>query len=144
MSDLLDRARETFARQTMMETFGAELLEAERGRVVIAAPIAAHLRQQAGFAHAALAFGIGDSAGGYAAWTTLPEGHDVLTIEMKINLLAPAVGARLIATGRVLRAGRRIITVLSEVDAEGEDGARKPVAVLMGTIMAVAPAGGAS
>lgn len=138
MSELLERAREAFARQTMMQTFGAELLEAAAGRVVLAAPIGEHLRQQADLAHAALTYGLGDSAGGYAAWTTLPEGSDVVTVEMKINLLAPAAGERLIATGRVLRAGPRIVTVMAEVDAEA-GGRRTPVAVLLGTVMPVTP-----
>ncbi|MRX51515.1 hotdog fold thioesterase [Paracoccus sp. S-4012] len=135
--DLEARIRASFARQTIMETFGGELLEVGRGSVVIAAPIAPHLLQQAGSAHAAVAFGLGDSAAGYSALTTMPEGSDVVTVEMKINLLAPAVGSRLIATGRVLRAGRRIVTVQSEVEAEAADGSRKPVAVMLGTMVPV-------
>lgn len=131
-----DRIRQSFAAQSMMTTLGAELVEIGEGRVVIAAPILPGSRQQHDFAHAALTFAIGDSAAGYAALTCLPEGQDVLTAEMKINLLAPAKGDRLVAVGRVEKAGRRLIVVSAEVFAEtGQD--RRRVAILQGTIMPV-------
>ena len=131
-----DRIRQSFAAQSMMTTLGAELVEIGEGRVVIAAPIRPGSRQQHDFAHAALTFAIGDSAAGYAALTCLPEGQDVLTAEMKINLLAPAKGDRLVAVGRVEKAGRRLIVVSAEVFAEtGQD--RRRVAILQGTIMPV-------
>jgi uncharacterized protein (TIGR00369 family) len=128
------RIRQSFAAQSMMATFGAELAEIGEGRVVIAAPILPGSRQQHGFAHAALTFAIGDSAAGYAALTLLPDEQEVLTAEMKINLLAPAKGDRLVAEGRVEKAGRRLIVVSAEVFAEtGTD--RRRVAILQGTIM---------
>ena len=131
-----DRIRQSFAAQSMMTTLGAELVEIGEGRVVIAAPILPGSRQQHDFAHAALTFAIGDSAAGYAALTCLPEGQEVLTAEMKINLLAPAKGDRLVAVGRVEKAGRRLIVVSAEVFAEtGQD--RRRVAILQGTIMPV-------
>ena len=67
MDDLERRLRDSFARQTMMQTLGATMVTAGLGRVVIAAPVASHVLQQQGAAHAALAFGLGDSAAGYAA-----------------------------------------------------------------------------
>ena len=130
------RLRASFARQTMMTTLGAEMARAAAGEVVIAAPIAPHLMQQQGAAHAGLAFSIGDSAAGYAALSVLPEGSEVVTVEMKINLLAPAVGARLVAEGRVVKAGRRIVVVASDVWAEGPAG-RKQVATMLGTMVPV-------
>ena len=101
MNDVEARLRGSFARQTMMQTLGAELEEAAEGRTRISAPIAPHVLQQQGFAHAALAFAIGDSAAGYAALSVLPDGAEVVTVEMKINLLSPATGDRLVAEGRL-------------------------------------------
>ena len=138
MNDVESRLRGSFARQTMMQTLGAELEEAARGRTRIAAPIADHVLQQQGFAHAALAFALGDTAAGYAALSVMPEGAEVVTVEMKINLLSPAVGDRLVAEGRVIRPGRRIVAVASDVFAEGAQG-RKHVATLLGTMVPVEP-----
>ncbi|MDH3264162.1 MAG: PaaI family thioesterase [Paracoccaceae bacterium] len=129
-----DEIAASFAAQGMMATLGAELVEAGAGRVVIAAPIRPEVGQQHGFAHAALAFALGDSAAGYAALSLMPDGAEVLTVEMKINLLAPAAGERLIATGEVVRAGRRISVVTAEVVAEA-DGHRRLVALLQGTMI---------
>ena len=96
------------------------------------------MSQQQGFSHAGLAWTIGDSAAGYAALSVLPAGAEVVTVEMKINLLAPAVGDRLVAEGRVLRAGRRIVVVAAEVWAE-TGGTRKHAATLLGTMLPVEP-----
>jgi uncharacterized protein (TIGR00369 family) len=133
---ILPRIQSSFDRQTMMQTFGATMLAAADGRCVIRAPILPTVRQQQGAAHAALAFGLGDSAAGYAALTLLPEEFEVMTVEMKINLLAPAVGDALEATGEVIRAGRRITVVRAEVVAL--DGPRRrSVALLQGTMIPV-------
>lgn len=109
------RVRESFARQTLMRTFGAGILELAPGRCVISAPILAIALQQQGAGHAGLAFAIGDSAAGYAALTVLPEGQEVMTAEMKINLLAPAIADRLIAEGSVIKAGRRLIVAKADI-----------------------------
>lgn len=135
-NDTATRLRASFARQTMMETLGATMDEAAAGRVVISAPVAPHLLQQQGAAHAGLAFSIGDSAAGYAALSVLPEGAEVVTVEMKINLLSPAVGQRLVAEGRVIRPGRRIVIVGADVFAE-TGSARKHVATMLGTMVPV-------
>lgn len=108
----------SFAAQGLMATLGAELVAVGAGRVVIAAPIRPEVGQQHGFAHAALAFALGDSAAGYAALSLMPEGGEVLTVEMKINLLAPAAGERLVATGEVVKPGRRVSVVRAEIRAE--------------------------
>lgn len=128
---------ENFARQGLMNTLGAELVSLGEGVAVIAAPIRPEVSQQQGAAHAGLAFSLGDSACGYAALTVLPEGADVVTSEIKINLLTLAVGERLRATGRVVRAGRRLIVVTGEVHAEQADGTDKLVAILQGTMVPV-------
>lgn len=130
------KIRESFAKQTMMSTLGASLESIRPGEVVIAAPVLEASRQQHGFAHAALTFAIGDSAAGYAALSLMDEAAEVLTVEMKINLLAPASGERLVATGRVVRPGRRILVVSATVVAES--GAQpKEVALLQGTMIPV-------
>ncbi len=130
------RIRESFARQTMMETLGASLAEIALGQITITAPILPTVLQQQGAGHAGLAFSLGDSAAGYAALSQMPEGAEVMTVEMKINLMSPALGERLIATGRVIRPGRRIMVVAADVWAETE-GARKHVAMLQGTMIPV-------
>ena len=137
LSDLKTAAiRASFAQQGMMQSLAATILDLAPGRVRIAAPIRAEVSQQQGFAHAALAFALGDSAAGYAALSLMPEGADVVTVEMKINLIAPALGERLVATGDVLKAGRRITVVRAEVVAEGPGGT-KTIALLQGTMMPV-------
>jgi uncharacterized protein (TIGR00369 family) len=131
--------RASFARQGMMATLGAELVEVGPGRVVIAAAVRPETAQQHGYAHAGLGWTIGDSAAGYSALSLLPKGWEVLTVEMKVNLLAPAAGVRLVAEGRVVRAGRRLMVVGSEVHAEAADGARRHVATMLGTMIPLAP-----
>ncbi len=126
------RIRQSFDAQDMMRTLGARLLQAADGRSVIEAPIVPGARQQQGYAHAGLTFAIGDSAAGYAALSLMPEDHEVLTVEMKINLLAPARDGPLRAEGQVIRAGRRLSVVRSRV-LEGET----EIAILQGTMIPV-------
>lgn len=135
-AERVDKIRKSFAAQSLMETFGAELREISPGRVAITAPILPTVRQQNGFAHAGLTFSLGDSAAGYAALSVMPDEADVLSVEIKINLLAPADGDRMIATGHVVKRGRRLVIVTAEVDVE-KDGIRKPVALLQGTMIPV-------
>ncbi|KGM49484.1 PaaI family thioesterase [Pseudooceanicola atlanticus] len=130
------RIRESFAKQAMMMTLGAELEAITTGEVSIRAPILPIARQHTGHAHAALSFAIGDTAAGYAALTVMPEGSEVVTAEIKINLLAPADGDYLLATGRVVKPGRRLVVVTSTVTAvTGTQ--RRDVAILQGTMMAL-------
>jgi uncharacterized protein (TIGR00369 family) len=113
------RIQNSFAAQTMMATLGAALDEVEEGRVVISAPILPTSLQQQGAAHAALPFAIGDSAAGYAALSVMEDGMEVVSAEVKINLLAPGLGLgdRLRATGKVVKAGKRLVVVTAEVHA---------------------------
>lgn len=132
------KIKDSFAAQSMMKTLGATLARVDEGRVDIHAPILEGSRQQQGFAHAGLTFAIGDSAAGYSALSLMPEDNDVLTVEMKINLLAPAAGERLVARGRVVKPGRRLMVVASEVFAV-TGGQEKQVALLQGTMIPLAP-----
>ncbi|RDW12937.1 PaaI family thioesterase [Paracoccus thiocyanatus] len=136
MNDLESRIRTSFDRQSMMRTLGAVLAQVEPGRITITAPILPTVRQQHGAGHAGLAFSIGDSAAGYAALTLMPEDAEVMTVEMKINLMSPATGDRLLAQGRVIRPGRRVMVVAADVWAETGD-RRKHVAMLQGTMIPV-------
>lgn len=133
---LEDRIRASFAAQSMMATFGAEIGEIGEGRAVIRAPIGANALQQQGFAHAGLAFALGDSAAGYSALTLMDDSHEVLTSEMKIHLLAPAKGERMVAEGSVVKPGRRLIIAKSDVYTEtGSE--RTHIATLLGTMVPV-------
>ena len=130
------RIANSFSRQSMMTSLHARLMIAHAGRCSITAPLLPHYRQQHGAAHAGVAFALGDSAAGYAALSLMPEGQEVMTVEMKINLLSPAVGERLEAVGEVVRAGRKLSVVRAEVVALQGD-ARKTVALLQGTMIGV-------
>lgn len=136
MTDLETRIRNSFDRQTMMRTLGASLSRIAPGEVVITAPILPTSLQQQGAGHAGLTFSIGDSAAGYAALSLMPEDAEVMTVEMKINLMSPALGDRLIAEGRVIRPGRRVMVVAADVWAETGE-IRKHVALLQGTMIPV-------
>lgn len=135
-SNITQKITASFARQSMMATLGATLDVIEPGHVVISAPILAGTQQQHGFAHAGLTFALGDSAAGYTALSVMPEDAEVLTAEMKINLLAPGKGDRLIAIGRVIKPGRRLVVAASDVYAE-DAGERTLIATLMGTLVPV-------
>ncbi len=135
--DFENRVRTSFAKQSMMASIGAEMVEVTQGSVTLSAPIGDGFRQQQGVAHGGLIFALGDSAAGYAALSVMEEGTEVMTAEMKINLLAPASG-RLIAEGRVLKAGRRLVVVAADVWDESETGSRRHVAALQGTMVPVA------
>ncbi|WP_407566411.1 PaaI family thioesterase [Streptomyces sp. 184] len=111
-----------------MSHLGARISRVEPGRVHIVLPGRPEVTQQHGYFHAGATSAIADSAGGYAAYTLFPEDADVLTVEYKINLLAPAVGDRLEAVGTVLKSGRTLTVCGLEVYGHRDDGARKLVA----------------
>ena len=120
-----------------MQTLGARIEKIETGEVVLSMRPDPKMGQQHGVVHAGATFALGDSASGYAALTQMPEGQEVMTVEMKINLLAPATGTRLIATGRVVKPGKRLVITRCDIEAEAEDGTRKTVAILQGTMIPV-------
>ncbi len=131
---IVERVRESFARQGVMATFRADLAEVANGRVAIAVPIEPHLSQQDGFLHAGVVVTVLDSACGYAALTLMPDDAEVLTVELKINLLAPASGDRLVAEGEVVRAGRTLTVCRGNAHAE-QGGERVHVATMLATMV---------
>jgi uncharacterized protein (TIGR00369 family) len=126
--------RESFARQTFMATLGAELLRVVPGEVEIVLPYSPALCQQNGYLHAGALTSIADSANGYAAFTLFPPATDVLAVEFKISLLAPAKAPRFLATGRVLRSGRTLTVCQAHVFGLAEDG-RTLVATMLSTLI---------
>ncbi len=109
-------AAQSFAAQGLMTHFGARIVEASDGRCVIEVPLGGKLTQQDGFFHGGVIASIADASCGHAAFTLAPEGSNVLSVEFKLNLLAPAKGERLRATGNVLRQGRTVGTYASRVE----------------------------
>jgi len=136
--DFEDRTRASFARQTVMTTLGITLQAVAPGRVVLAMRHRDDLTQQHGFLHAGMVSTALDSACGYAAFTLMPADAAVLTIEFKVNLLAPARGPFLRFEGEVTKAGRTISVVdgraWQRATADGEDGL---VATMTATVMTV-------
>ena len=130
------RVRDSFARQVVMSTLGARLARIAPGAVEIELPHRADLVQQHGFVHAGILATILDSACGYAAFSLMPADAAVLSIEFKINLLAPAAGERFIARAHVVRPGRTISVCHADAFAI-QDGAEKLVATMVGTMMCV-------
>jgi uncharacterized protein (TIGR00369 family) len=128
------RVRASFGRQKAMALLGAEMTRVEPGFVEIALPYRAELTQQHGFFHGGIVATIADSAGGYAAFTLFPADSSILTVEYKINLVAPADGDRLVARGRVLKPGRTLTVCELEVAAVKE-GAAKTCALGLQTLI---------
>ncbi len=125
--------------QGLMATFGAELHTVEPGEVEIEVPYLPGLTQQDGFFHAGVTIAILDSACGYSALTLMAPGSRVLTVELKVNLLSPAVGDALRARGEVLRPGRNLTVCRGDAYA-CSGGESKQVATILATMTAVAEA----
>lgn len=109
--------RTSFARQKVMNLIGAEMGALAPGHCEIRLPFRDDLTQQNGYFHAGITGTIVDSAGGYAGLTLMPAGAEVLTVEFKLNLLAPADGDLLVAEGQVLKSGRNLVITRGEVYA---------------------------
>ncbi|MDE2628168.1 MAG: PaaI family thioesterase [Burkholderiales bacterium] len=136
--DFEQRTRASFAQQPAMATLGVAIESVAAGRVVLAMAHRADLTQQHGFLHAGMVATALDSACGYAAFTLMPAGAGVLTIEFKINLLAPARGPRLRFEGQVTKAGRTISVVDGQAfQFDPAGGSPKLVATMTATIMTV-------
>ena len=106
--DYARRVRDSFQRQPFMTMLGAAMTEVNPGCVEVTIPFRSDLTQQHGFFHAGVTASIADNAGGYAAYTLFPADSSVLTVEFKINFLAPAKGRKLRALGEVIRFGRTL------------------------------------
>lgn len=117
------RVRDSFNRQGLMAHLGAEMTEIRAGLVTLILPFRSEVTQQHGYFHAGGSSAIADTAGGYAAYTLFPEGSAVLTVEFKLNLINPARGERLEATGRVIKPGRTL--TVCQLDVWGVDGEQR-------------------
>ncbi len=109
-----ERVRQSFAEQHVMRFLGAEIVDVQPGYCEVHLPFRPELCQQDGYIHGGIIGTIADTAGGYAGYSMMPADSRVLTVEYKLNLLAPANGERLIARGHVVNAGRTL--VISRVD----------------------------
>lgn len=130
------RVQDSFARQAFMALLGARLGPIAPGAVDIELAFREDLVQQHGYLHAGVTTAIADSACGYAALTLMPPDAAVLSVEYKVNLLAPAAGHRFVAAGRVLRAGRTVTVVRGEVLAFDDRDEPRPVLAMQGTMLA--------
>ena len=132
--DIFTKVAKSFEGQAFMKTIGAKLDSVDEGRVVISVELKPSMMQQHGFGHAGVTFSIGDSAAGYAALTKMGKNQEVLTSEMKIHLMSPADGKILKAVGSVLKAGRRLLVVQSNIYS-GNDKNEKLIATMLGTMV---------
>jgi uncharacterized protein (TIGR00369 family) len=132
------RVRQSFDRQAAMRTLGAAIESVEPGRVVLAMLHREELTQQHGFIHAGMLAAALDSACGYAAFSLMPADAAVLTIEFKINLLAPARGPRFRFDARVTKPGRTISVVDGRALQCAAGGEEQLVATMTATVMTVA------
>lgn len=135
MTSIEQRITASFGAQGLMGTIGARLTLVADGVVHIALPFSRQLSQQQGFVHAGAITSIVDSACGYAALTKAPAGHDVLTVEFKVNFLRPALGEHFLAVGKVQNAGKLLTVCTGEVRAfSGSDSSYKVVALMQATM----------
>jgi uncharacterized protein (TIGR00369 family) len=127
-----EKVHASFARQGLMKALGGRLVLVDPGRVQIELPYSEVVTQQHGYFHAAAVAAIADNAGGYAALTLMRPDEEVVAAEFKVNLLRPAIGARILADATVVRAGRSLVVSQVAVSAFIED-APVPVAVMLQT-----------
>ncbi|WP_112323313.1 PaaI family thioesterase [Oceanibium sediminis] len=138
--DYAEAVRASFANQAMMASLGATLETVTPGKVTLALPFNADFGQQHGYLHAGAIASVLDSACGYAAFSLIPEGAEILTIEFKTNLLAPASAKRFDVSGQVIKPGRRIM--VAEAKAESDD--RRLIATMTATLIVMPARQGAS
>lgn len=135
------RVRTSFGTQRIMDTIGARLTRIAAGEAEITLPFRADLSQQDGYVHAGVIATILDSACGYAAFSLIPPGANMLTAEFKINLLRPAVGEDFVARGRVVKPGKTLTVSTGEVVARAGD-TQRVVAIMTATLMTLLADGG--
>lgn len=131
-----ERVKKSFAAQGMMDHIGARLRRIEPGFCEIELPFSNGVSQQHGFFHGGVIGTIADTAGGYAAFTLMGAEDGILTVEFKLNLMAPADGEMLIARGEVIRPGRTLTVCRAEVDII-KDGRETPCAIMQQTLMRI-------
>ena len=133
---MIEEAKKSFEKQGFMKTLGAKMIAIEKGMVKIECSLKDELVQQHGFFHAGVITSIADSACGYAALTTMPEGSDVLSVEFKTNLLKAAKSTKIIATGKVVKSGRTLVFCEARITDEKEE---ILFATLQGTMICIQP-----
>ena len=130
-----DEIKRSFARQTFMQLIGAELSRVEPGVVEITLPFRSDLTQQHGHLHAGIVTTIADTACGYAAYSLMPAGSEVLSVEFKMNLLRPARGETFVARAEVIKPGRTLTVVRADVFSTTGNGDKELVATMQGTMI---------
>lgn len=133
----LVRVQRSFARQGMMQSLGARLVRVESGLCVVSLPYSGKVTQQQGSFHGGAIGALADIAAGYAGLTQAPAGMEVTAVEYKINFLAAFEGGELRATGRVVRAGKRVMVTTAEVTHVDADGQERACALMQQTLMPV-------
>jgi uncharacterized protein (TIGR00369 family) len=126
-----EEIRQSFAQQKIMDLIAAEMTVVEPGVIEIALPYRADLTQHNGYVHAGIITAIADTACGYAAYTLMPVGSDVLAVEFKVDLLRTAKGELFVARAEVVKPGRTLTVVRAEVIADKS----RLVATMQGTMM---------
>lgn len=136
-ADYAIRVRDSFDRQAMMRSMGAVLEHVEPGHVSITMPYAAKFTQQHGFLHGGAVASVLDSACGYAGFSLMDAESAVLTVEFKINFVAPAQGVRFDFATDVVKPGRTLILTEGRAQAKAEDGSTRLIATMSATLMAM-------
>jgi uncharacterized protein (TIGR00369 family) len=134
-----DDVARNFARQPIMDLIGARLSLVEPGVIEITLPYRADLAQQHGYLHAGVVTTIADSACGYAAFSLMPAGSEVLSVEFKVNLLRPAQGVEFVTRAEVIKAGRTLTVVRADVFGIDQEGKRDLIATMQGTMICLRP-----
>jgi len=134
-SEFAREVKESFAKQSVMSTIGAELIRVDAGLVEIGLSYRSDLTQQHGYLHAGIVATIADSACGYAAYTLMPAKSEVLSIEFKVNLMRPAKGKKFIAVANVLKPGRTLTVVRADVFGIDEEDQRELIATMLATMI---------
>ena len=132
-----EEIKESFAKQTIMGLIGAQLSRVEAGLIEITLPYRADLTQQHGYLHAGIVTTIADSVCGYAAYSLMPPGSEVLSVEFKVNLLRPAKGEMFLAVAEVIKAGKTLTVARADVFGINSD-KRELVATMLATIICLA------
>jgi uncharacterized protein (TIGR00369 family) len=140
--DYAAAVRESFGRQGLMHTLGARIVAIEPGLCVIEMAFTPGVSQQAGYFHGGVVGAIADAAAGYAAYSLMPAGSEILTVEYKINLIRPGLPPTLRAEGRVLRAGKTLTVCRADMYhiKDGGSGGLEACALLQSTLMRLEPA----
>lgn len=130
------RVRSSFDQQQFMNTIGGRLVKVEPGIAILELDFNRTLAQQHGYVHAGVITTIADNSCGYAAYSLMPNNSEVLTVEFKVNFLAPAIGKRFEAIGRVVKPGKTLTICSAEVIAH-ENGQTRLICMMQATMMCV-------